>query len=55
MFDSIKRDYPVADSMSTQWQNLNFRLTVAEGGAQNISVLVEQVDQTERADWRRAS
>ncbi len=55
VFDSIKRDYPVADSMSTQWQNLNFRLTVAEGGAQNISVLVEQVDQTERADWRRAS
>lgn len=54
VFDSIKRNYPVYDSMSTQFQNLNFKLTVAEGGAQNISVLVEQVDQTEARDFRAA-
>ena len=54
VFNSIKRDFPVFDSMSTQYENLNFRLTVAEGGAQNIGVLVEQVDQTEMRSFRAA-
>lgn len=54
VFNSIKRDFPVKDSMSTQYENLNFRLTVAEGGAQNIGVLVEQVDQTESRNFRAA-
>lgn len=54
VFDSIKRDYPVIDSMPTTFTNLNFRLTVAEGGAQNISVLVEQVDQTEARSFKKA-
>lgn len=55
VFDSVKRNYPVIDSMSTQFENLNFKLTVSEGGAQNISVLVEQVDQTQARDFRAAA
>ena len=52
VFDSIKRDFPVRDAMPTTFQNLNFRLTVGSGGAQNIEVLVEQLEPIEPRDWR---
>ena len=52
VFDSIKRDFPVIDAMPTAFQNLNFRLTVGAGGAQNIEVLVEQLEKIEPRDWR---
>lgn len=52
IFDSIKRDFPVIDAMPTTFQNLNFRLTIGAGGAQNIEVLVEQLEAVEQRDWR---
>lgn len=53
IFDSIKRNFPVVDAMPTTFQNLNFRLTIGEGGAQNVEVLVEQLEAIEPRDWRK--
>lgn len=53
IFDSIKRDFPVIDAMPTNFQNLNFRLTIGAGGAQNVEVLVEQLEAIEPRDWRK--
>lgn len=52
IFDSVKRDFPLVDAMPTNFLNLNFRLTVGSGGAQNVEVLVEQLEAVEPRDWR---
>ncbi|MDP2505639.1 major capsid protein P2 [Oceanobacter sp. 3_MG-2023] len=52
VLNAVKRDFPVVDAMATSFQNLNFRLTVGDGGAQNIEVLVEQLEQIQPRDWR---
>lgn len=51
VFDPTKRNFPLVDAMRTDFQNLNFRLDVQGGGAQNIEVLVEQLEQIEPRNW----
>lgn len=51
VFDPTARNYPLIDAMKTAYQNLNFRLDVTSGGAQNIEVLVEQLEALEPRQW----
>lgn len=55
IFNSIKRNFPIIDSMRTDFQNLNFKISVdGMTSPENIEVLVEQMEQVEPRDWRAA-